>query len=136
MTFYAERGADGKTETLPDRSVTDYAYPDFHLKHLLKDEDQLESMGSNAYYDYYRVVPKDFVSDDVIAEGRQNKVYPNDIHKYTVVLWLEGDDPECTDALMGAAIGMNFVIDLVTPETGTPIITPESTLATTPVLGS
>ena len=38
---------------------------------------------------------------------------PNGIHKYTVVIWLEGDDPECTDALIGGSIGMNFKIQFL-----------------------
>ena len=59
------------------------------------------------------MVPYDFVSETVAAEGRQDNVYPDDIHKYTVVIWLEGDDPECDDRLMGAKIGMNFQINLL-----------------------
>ena len=32
------------------------------------------------------------------------------MHKYTVVLWLEGDDPQCTNELMNGHIGLNFQI--------------------------
>ena len=33
-----------------------------------------------------------------------------EVHKYTVVLWLEGDDPEATDDKIGGSLGaeMNF----------------------------
>ena len=70
-------------------------------------------------FNYYRLAPIPFESDDVAASGRQEGVFPDEVHKYTVVLWLEGDDPECTDALMGAAIGMNFQIELDTGESDT-----------------
>ena len=31
-----------------------------------------------------------------------------DVHKYTVVIWLEGDDPDCTNDLIGAHIGLQM----------------------------
>ena len=31
---------------------------------------------------------------------------PHDVDKYTVVIWVEGDDPECLDNLIGAEIKM------------------------------
>ena len=31
-----------------------------------------------------------------------------DVHKYTVVMWLEGDDPECTDELIGGHMGVEM----------------------------
>ena len=129
MTFHAEVGADGETETLPERSVTDIAYADFHLKQFLKDQSQLEVMKAGQYFNYYRLVPMDFVSEEVAAEGMQKVVYPNDIHKYTVVIWLEGDDPECTDELMGSAIGMNFLIKLAEEDIDSGITTSVTTPA-------
>ena len=35
------------------------------------------------------------------------------MHKFTVVLWLEGDDPHCTDDLIGGHLGMEFNLELV-----------------------
>lgn len=35
---------------------------------------------------------------------------PGDIDKYTVVVWLEGDDPDCVDALIGGEIKMHMDI--------------------------
>lgn len=130
MTFHAELGADGETETLPDRAVTNMAYADAPLMAYAKyPSQQYELVKAGQYYNYYRLVPIDFVSDTVIAQGNQPEVMPNDIHKYTVVLWLEGDDPECTDALMGSAIGMSFHIKL--PEENVDVDTGESTEPTT-----
>lgn len=33
--------------------------------------------------------------------------------KYTVVIWLEGNDPQCTNDLFGGAIGLSMKIDVV-----------------------
>jgi hypothetical protein len=35
---------------------------------------------------------------------------PDDLDRYTVLIWLEGDDPDCTDALIGGEIKMHMVI--------------------------
>lgn len=35
---------------------------------------------------------------------------PGDVDKYTIVIWLEGDDPECIDNILGGEIKMEMVI--------------------------
>ena len=35
---------------------------------------------------------------------------PDDLDRYTVLIWLEGDDPDCTDALIGGEIKMHMLI--------------------------
>ena len=60
----------------------------------------------------YRVTPKEFEKTGVAQRGGQTDVHHMDVHKYTVVMWLEGDDPECTDDKIGGYIGMNFHITL------------------------
>ena len=42
-----------------------------------------------------------FVSDEIIAREHVADFNPGDIHKYTVVMWIEGSDPECTDNILG-----------------------------------
>jgi len=47
--------------------------------------------------------------DTVMLEQRENfKV--GDIDKYTVVIWVEGDDPECKDDLIGGEIKMHMTL--------------------------
>lgn len=31
-----------------------------------------------------------------------------DVDKYTVVIWLDGDDPECVDKIIGGAVEFGF----------------------------
>ena len=51
-----------------------------------------------------------FMEDKVIALDHVSDFKPGDIDKYTVVLWIEGSDPECNDNILGGEIkiSMNF----------------------------
>ena len=35
---------------------------------------------------------------------------PDDLDRYTILIWLEGDDPDCTDSLIGGELKMHMVI--------------------------
>lgn len=49
-----------------------------------------------------------FKSDTLIAFDHVEKFSPGDKNKYTVVLWLEGSDPECTDNILGGEIKIHM----------------------------
>jgi hypothetical protein len=51
-----------------------------------------------------------FIDDSIIALQHIENFKPGDIHKYTLVLWVEGSDPECTDNILGGEfkVVMNF----------------------------
>ena len=51
----------------------------------------------------------DIEGQSVVAEKRQN-LHPDEMDKFTVVVWIEGDDPECLDNLIGGAIKMHMTI--------------------------
>lgn len=42
-----------------------------------------------------------FYSDDIIMVQNVNDFQPGQIHKYTIVLWLEGNDIDCNDNIIG-----------------------------------
>jgi hypothetical protein len=42
-----------------------------------------------------------FVSDELIIREHIINFEPGNISKYTIVLWIEGSDPECTDNILG-----------------------------------
>ena len=53
---------------------------------------------------------KKFYSDtEVLLEHRENFV-PGEIDKFTIVVYLEGDDPDCVDALIGGEMQMHMDI--------------------------
>ena len=53
---------------------------------------------------------KKFYSDtEVLLERRENFI-PGEIDKFTIVIYLEGDDPDCVDALIGGEMKMHMDI--------------------------
>lgn len=44
-----------------------------------------------------------------VLETRKNMT-PNTVDKFTIVIWLEGDDPDCDDSIIGGEIKANFEI--------------------------
>ena len=55
---------------------------------------------------------QEFLSATTVMQGRVEGFEPKAKDKYTVVIWLEGNDPDCVDAIIGGKIkfGMDFKI--------------------------
>ena len=51
---------------------------------------------------------KKFVSDTVAVLEQRKSFKPNAKDRYTVVVWIEGDDPECKNDLLGGEIKMHM----------------------------
>jgi len=49
-----------------------------------------------------------FISNTLVAQDNVQNFGPGDINKYTIVLWLEGSDPECTDNILGGEIKIHM----------------------------
>lgn len=55
----------------------------------------------------------EFYSGNIMARGRTDNFDPGDITKFTVVVWIEGSDPDCIDWLIGGEIKMEMVMEVV-----------------------
>lgn len=53
---------------------------------------------------------KKFYKDDIAVLEKRANMKPGDIDKFTVVIWLEGDDPDCLNNLIGGEIKMHMDI--------------------------
>lgn len=51
-----------------------------------------------------------FYSDSVVTLQNRKGFKPNDIDKFTIVIWIEGDDPDCIDSLIGGEMKMHMEI--------------------------
>ena len=51
-----------------------------------------------------------FKDDDTVMLELSENFKVGDIDKYTIVIWVEGDDPECTDDLIGGEIKMHMTL--------------------------
>lgn len=118
MLFYAKpNGETGEVEALPAFDDNSRGYVGKPLVQFSQSPDtQYQTIKEGQNFTYERVIPVPFVTDEIVAQGKQEKVAPMDVHKYTVVIWLEGDDPDCTNDLIGGHVGMNFYFELITEE--------------------
>lgn len=55
----------------------------------------------------------EFYSSTVMARGRIDNFAPGDVTKYTVVIWIDGPDPDCIDWLIGGMMRVEMVINAV-----------------------
>ena len=119
MLFYAEPNAQGKTEALPafDDNTRGYVNPKL-IGLNAKPEEQYQLIRQRGELSYYRLVPRDFLSNSLVAAGAVERVAPTEVHKYTVVIWLEGDDPDCTNDMIGGHVGMEFNFELTNVHSG------------------
>lgn len=77
---------------------TDYAYP-------RTDGGEGPEPGTTAFQAGNTIVKKDI-----------SNFKPGDVTKYTVVIWLDGDDPECLDNILGGQFKVDMEMTVVTNE--------------------
>ena len=46
--------------------------------------------------------------ENIIIFEQVHDFKPNDLDRYTIVIWLEGDDPDCTNAIIGGELKMHM----------------------------
>lgn len=100
----------GEAEALPPKTDNSRGYKNLPISSMIEGTDQLETVKTVGPLTYYRVVPYPFDSDTILANGVQEEVEPEDAHKYTVVMWLEGDDVDTDNSKINGHLGiqMNF----------------------------
>ena len=56
---------------------------------------------------------KEFLSSTIIMRNQKEKFAPKDRDKYTIVIWLEGSDPDCVDAIIGGTIKFTMEFKII-----------------------
>lgn len=113
LQFYAKASADGTPQALPAMDDNSRGYITLPIRELASDSEQFQKIKTVDQITYYRVIPQNFQSESIITTGTQTGVKPMEVHKYTVVLWLEGDDPDTTDEMIGGHLGVEMNFQLV-----------------------
>ena len=49
-----------------------------------------------------------FKEDGIVMLEQEKNFKPGDVHKYTVVIWIEGNDRECVDDIIGGEVKMRM----------------------------
>ncbi len=105
QVVYARPAPDGRPEEL-------YGFHRLHFADVAYDYE----------YQYYQkdglfgIVTTPYVDEKTVAQGIIHNVEPGEAHKYTIVIWVEGHDPECTDDLFGGYAKFEMEFANVTSE--------------------
>ena len=62
--------------------------------------------------DPYNRKMTNFLSSGTVTEGTVTGFAPGDISKVTVVIWIEGNDPDCTDDLIGGEFKIDMLFEV------------------------
>lgn len=52
-----------------------------------------------------------FKTDKVVCSYEENNFLVGNVDKYTIVIWMEGDDPDCVDSIIGGSVQFSMHID-------------------------
>lgn len=58
-----------------------------------------------------------FQSGDTVVKKDIDQFHPGDITKYTVVIWLEGNDPDCVDKILGGKFKVDMEMNIISEYT-------------------
>lgn len=95
----AESAAGG-----PESQASTWEFP---FMDEVRDSDQYSY---NEETGIYTLTTHPFTSSKVVEKDIREEIQPQEIDKFTVVIWLEGEDPECINDILGGSIEliMNF----------------------------
>lgn len=112
-TLYARVGADGDAECIPAKEDNSRGYLANSLPflHQLPADQYEEMVGKKSTG--IRLMPYAFQSEKVVTSQVVTDMEQDEVDAFTVVFWLEGDDPDCTDELIGSHIGLQMDFELI-----------------------
>lgn len=114
MRFYAEANHEtGEKEMIPAKDDDTRGYLTLPIMDIYPESDQFGVVRRINGVPYYRVIPDLFESDKIITSGEVTNVVPGEVHKYTVVLWLEGDDVDTNNTKIGGHLGTHMSFELI-----------------------
>lgn len=54
---------------------------------------------------------ENFLSDKIVCQYENKDFLVGNVDRYTIVIWMEGDDPNCVDAIIGGSVQFSMSID-------------------------
>jgi len=92
----AKEGKDGEPET----QQGEYEYP------FIEDAKKPEQYSYDETTGIYTLTTEPFASTRIVEMAERPALQPEEVDKFTVVIWLEGEDPECVNDILGGTIEM------------------------------
>ena len=93
QTIYAMPDKDGN----PEKIYSGNKFPFMEYASELVKETKLDE-------EKYQLEAVPFLSSDVVCAGMRENIQSGEYDKFTVVIWMEGEDPECVDDIIGGNI--------------------------------
>lgn len=90
--IYAMMGANGEPES--QRSISDFPFMEY-----ASEEMKAAQTGDAGEWHQLTTIP--FEAPDMVCSGIREDMQPGEYDKYTAVVWIEGEDPECVDDIIG-----------------------------------
>lgn len=117
QTVYAMRGSDGNPEA--QYSISKFPFmdvaADVDSQYAEVDEEEFDIKDiENTVFSTGKVnklIATPFENERVICNGERKEIDVNESDKYTVVIWYEGEDPECTDDILGGWVELFMKFD-------------------------
>ncbi len=97
---YAKMSGDGNPEELYGYKIGPFIEQAYDPEAQYYTEDGLAGIITTPYID-----------DHTALQGYVQELEPGEVKKYTIVIWVEGDDPDCTNAIMGGHVGFSIQFD-------------------------
>ena len=76
-------------------------------------EDQVFAKGTRSDRSVAEQDATVFVDDETVFINENVPLPAGSVDKYTVVIWVEGNDPDCLDPIRGGSVRSNLVFDVV-----------------------
>ncbi len=107
QVVYAKESADGNAEEIYGYRVAPFGDVAYDYSSQYYEEDGR-----------YGLVATSFTTDNTIVEGIVENIAPGEYKKYTVVIWVEGEDPECTNDIFGGYAELSMDFELIDDDSG------------------
>lgn len=104
QVVYTKVSADGDAEELYGFK-TPYFYEDTYYEEQYYEEDGK-----------YGIITTTYADDNTVVQGIVEDVEPGEVHKYTIIIWIEGYDPECTNEIFGGYATYSIQFDRIEEE--------------------
>ena len=92
----AKEGKNGEAEI----QQGDYEYP------FMEDAKKPEQYSYDEVTGVHTLTTEPFASSKIVEMAERPEIQPEEVDKFTVVIWLEGEDPECVNDILGGTIEM------------------------------
>ena len=120
--IYAAPNREGHEECQYSRwrfPFTEDAYdPDYQLSTITNENPGFITQDVINYHEFtnldgiYQLRTVPFVSDQIICTEQRKNIQVDEVDKYTVVIWLEGEDPDCVNDIMGGYVEIAMTFSL------------------------